>query len=442
MIQGTSSDAGKSLLVMALCRIFADEGYRVAPFKAQNMSSNVDIIDGLEIARIQSLQAFAARTKPSVYMNPILLKPMGDYLSKVIVLGREYSIMHAKDYYQGFAITKGLECVKLSIRELADDYEIIVMEGAGSPAEINLQDYDIANMKLAEMFDVDTIIIADIERGGCFASMLGTLELIKQKELVKGFIINRFRGDVEVLKPAIDAFERLSNKPILGVIPYINTRIPKEDTLSLHDSDDVNALVIRYPNASNLSEIDLLSYLNLGYAVDDVVDASLIILPPSRDIKADLKWLNDTGFGDWIRYNAKRGKKIIGIEEGYAMLTSKIIDLDGLGILDAKIRDIKKINRYAEVKINNSFTKCFINTYFDVESKAKGLIARLDGEHIIIGLIDRNVIGYSAYGIIEHIANMLNVRVRDMLDEEIDKIARIVRDSIDLDRIMRIIGLT
>ena len=198
MVQGTSSNAGKSSLVAALCRIFSDEGYKVAPLKAQNMSSNLYITkDGLEMAKAQAIQAIAARTEPSVYMNPILLKPMGDYVSRVVLLGKMYRDMHAKYYYSKFVMKQGVKYVKQAFRKLASKYDIIVIEGAGSPAEINLAEYDLANMKLAEMLNAPVVIVADIDRGGCFASMVGTLQLLKQKHrsLVKGFVINKFRGD-------------------------------------------------------------------------------------------------------------------------------------------------------------------------------------------------------------------------------------------------------
>ncbi len=235
MVQGTASSAGKSIITTALCRIIADLGYKVTPFKAQNMSSNVYITnDGLEMANAQALQALAARVEPDVHMNPILLKPMGDYMSSVIILGKEYKIMHARDYYR-FAISKGLGIVLSSLRHLSSKSEIIVIEGAGSPAEINIARYDIANMRLAEAIGAPVLIVSDIERGGCFASMIGTLTLLKrrEKDLVKGFIINKFRGDRSILAGALSRFERMSGKRVLGVVPFIDDlALPEEDSLS------------------------------------------------------------------------------------------------------------------------------------------------------------------------------------------------------------------
>ncbi|MEM0367805.1 MAG: cobyric acid synthase [Candidatus Nitrosocaldus sp.] len=235
MVQGTASSAGKSMITTALCRIIADLGYRVTPFKAQNMSSNVYITkDGLEMANAQALQALAARVEPDAHMNPILLKPLGDYMSSVIILGKEYKRMHARDYYR-FAIGRGLSIVLSSLRYLSSKSNIIVIEGAGSPAEINIARYDIANMRLAEAIGAPVLIVSDIERGGCFASMIGTLALLKRRErdLVRGFIINKFRGDQSILAEALSRFERMSRKRILGVVPFIDDlALPEEDSLS------------------------------------------------------------------------------------------------------------------------------------------------------------------------------------------------------------------
>jgi Cobyric acid synthase len=246
MIQGTSSSAGKSIIVTALCRILADEGYKVAPFKAQNMSSRLYAIDdgkGGVIALAQALQAFAARVKPSVYMNPILLKPLGNYMSSVIVLGKEYKIMHAKEYYKRFALNKGLSIAINAFKELSSNNDAVVIEGAGSPAEINISKYDIANMRLAERINAPVLIVSDIERGGCFASMLGTLNLLRrhERELVKGFIINKFRGDMNILDTAISKFKHIAKKDVIGVIPYIDDlKIPEEDSLGSNSNEPFN----------------------------------------------------------------------------------------------------------------------------------------------------------------------------------------------------------
>lgn len=276
MVQGTTSSAGKSTMVTALCRILADLGYGVMPFKAQNMSSNVYITkEGLKMASAQALQAFAARVEPDVNMNPILLKPMGDYMSNVIILGKEYKCMHARDYYR-FAIDRGLGMVLSSLRYLSSKSDVIVIEGAGSPAEINIARYDIANMRLAEAIDAPVLIVSDIERGGCFASMLGTLMLLKRRErdLVQGFIINKFRGDKSILDGALRRFERMSEKRILGVVPFIDDlALPEEDSLSDRgDGDDRGGMMNNYYHNHLDSMIDRLSeVVKDSIAIDEII---------------------------------------------------------------------------------------------------------------------------------------------------------------------------
>src|SRR5918996_1564582 len=239
MIQGTSSGSGKSTLVTAFCRIFSDKGFRVSPFKAQNMSSNTYIIADtlLEISQTQALQAFASRKQPDIRMNPILLKPLGDYRSRVILNGRFYSDMHARDYYDNFILQKGFMNVLESLQSLRKENDLVIIEGAGSPAEINISKYDIANMLLAERIRTPVLITADIERGGCFASIVGTMRLLKKihRDLVQGFLINNFRGDRSFLTPAIRSVEKITKKKILGVIPKVNFCLPAEDSL---DSDN------------------------------------------------------------------------------------------------------------------------------------------------------------------------------------------------------------
>ena len=239
MIQGTSSGSGKSTLVTAFCRIFSDKGFRVSPFKAQNMSSNTYIIADtlLEISQTQALQAFASRKRPDIRMNPILLKPLGDYRSRVILNGRFYSDMHARDYYDNFILQKGFMNVLESLQSLRKENDLVIIEGAGSPAEINISKYDIANMLLAERIRTPVLITADIERGGCFASIVGTMRLLKKihRDLVQGFIINKFQGDESLLIPAIKSVERITKKRILGIIPRVNFCLPAEDSLDGHN---------------------------------------------------------------------------------------------------------------------------------------------------------------------------------------------------------------
>jgi adenosylcobyric acid synthase len=235
MVQGTSSAAGKSTLVTALCRIFADRGLRVAPFKAQNMSSNLfTTSSGRKIALAQAIQAEAAKKEPDSRMNPILLKPLGEYRSSVILDGKFYSEMHAKEYYEKFALQTGLKTALRALESLRRENDLVVIEGAGSPAEVNIARYDIANMLLAHKAgEIPVIIVADIERGGCFASIAGTMQLLgpADRKLVKGFLINKFRGDASLLEPAIKHIEKLTRKRVLGVIPWATINLPDEDSL-------------------------------------------------------------------------------------------------------------------------------------------------------------------------------------------------------------------
>ena len=233
MVQGTSSGAGKTILVTALCRIFSDLGYSVSPFKAQNMSNYSYSTKDFEISRAQAIQAIAARTIISPYQNPILLKPLGNYKSSVFVNGKYYKKMHANDYYKKFTNKIGLKHVLESYKKLQQNYDIIIIEGAGSPAEINLQRYDISNMKVAEKTNSPVILITDIERGGSFASLVGTMELLEKKHqnLIKGFVINKFRGDIEILKPGFKKLKQITKRPVFGTIPLTKFSIPDEDSI-------------------------------------------------------------------------------------------------------------------------------------------------------------------------------------------------------------------
>lgn len=235
MIQGTTSGAGKSTVAIGLCRLFSDRGYKVAPFKAQNMSSNFfTTLGGSKMALVQAIQAVAARKEPDPRMNPILLKPLGEYRSMVFLNGRFYSEMYAREYYEKFVFQQGFPMVLKALDSLRSENDIIVIEGAGSPSEINIAKYDIANMLLAQEVVAPVIIVADIERGGCFASIVGTAQLLKpvHRALVKGFLINKFRGDVTLLAPAIKEVQKMTRKRILGIIPRIEFNLPEEDSLA------------------------------------------------------------------------------------------------------------------------------------------------------------------------------------------------------------------
>lgn len=233
MVQGTSSGAGKTTLVTALCRIFANSGHTVAPFKSQNMSNYSYKGADFEISQAQAIQAIASRAEISPHMNPILLKPLGNYRSSVLLQGKFYKKMTADTYYKKFVLTKGFQIALESLAILQKKYDLIIMEGAGSPAEINLQNYDIANMLLAEKTKSPVILVTDIERGGSFASLVGTMSLLSKQhqKLVKGFVINKFRGNVNILTPGFKRLKQITSKSVLGVIPLIEMDLPNEDSL-------------------------------------------------------------------------------------------------------------------------------------------------------------------------------------------------------------------
>ena len=234
MIQGTSSGAGKTTLVAALCRIFSDKGYSVAPFKSQNMSNFAYITPDFEISRAQAIQAFGARCNITPDLNPILLKPVGNYSSIVYLNGKRFKKMHAKEYYEKFVNTEGMKIASKSLKTLQKNFDLVIMEGAGSPAEINLQKYDIANMKIAKKANADVLLVTDIDKGGSFASLVGTMHLIDEKyqKFVKGFIFNKFRGDIDVLKPGFKKLKNITKIPTFGTIPLIPLNLPEEDSLN------------------------------------------------------------------------------------------------------------------------------------------------------------------------------------------------------------------
>ena len=251
MIQGTASGVGKTTLVAALCRIFSDKGYTVAPFKSQNMSNFGYATPDFEISRAQVIQAIGARCKIESDLNPIMLKPLGNYYSSVYLNGKRYKKMHAKDYYSDFVNTKGIKAATDSLFRLQNNYDLVILEGAGSPAEINLQKYDIANMKIAQKVNASVLLVADIDKGGSFASLAGTMALIEKRyqKLIKGFVLNKFRGDINVLKPGFRKIKQLTKIPVLGTIPMLKMNLPEEDSLN------VKAKEIAWTK-NNISKID------------------------------------------------------------------------------------------------------------------------------------------------------------------------------------------
>lgn len=361
MIQGTSSDAGKSVLVTAFCRIFARKGYKTAPFKSQNMALNSYItVDGYEIGRAQGVQAEACGIEATTFMNPILIKPSGDYESQIVVHGKPYQNMKAGVYRSQF-FEKGLEIIRDSYEVLASSFERIVIEGAGSPAEVNLNDRELVNMRIARMTNAPVILVTDIERGGAFASLVGTLQLLEpeDRDRVIGVVINKFRGDVSLLQPGLDWFENYTGKPVLGVIPYIpNLYIDAEDSLVLDQSSvvrdrkiELDIAVIRYPRISNFTDMDPFQVepdcgVRYVRSVHELGRPDLVILPGSKNTLGDLQFLRETGLAEALLQLHRSGVWVVGICGGYQMLGLNVSDpyevessggcVEGLGLLPVK----------------------------------------------------------------------------------------------------------
>jgi len=341
MVQGTTSDAGKSILVAAICRILNNHGHTVAPFKPQNMALNSAVTDdGGEIGRAQAVQAQAARVTPTTDMNPVLLKPNTDIGAQVIVHGKAVANMDARYYHDHKP--KLLNAVLESHERLTQHFEYVIVEGAGSPAEVNLRDRDIANMGFAEAADCPVIIVADIDRGGVFAHLLGTLACLSESERnrVKGFVINRFRGDVSLLQPGLDWLEQQTGKPVLGVIPYIhNLHVEAEDAIQVKhqasDHDKLKIVVPVLPRISNHTDFDALALhpdVDLEFIKDPkhFKGCDLLILPGSKNVRQDFDWIESSGWQAHIQRHLRFNGKLIGICGGFQMLGNIIHDPKGI----------------------------------------------------------------------------------------------------------------
>lgn len=371
MVQGTMSNAGKSLLAAGLCRIFKQDGYRVAPFKSQNMALNSFITEeGLEMGRAQVMQAEAAGIKPSVLMNPILLKPTNDVGSQVIVNGEVLGTMSARDYfkYKKQLVPKVME----AYHKLEEDYDIIVLEGAGSPAEINLKAEDIVNMGMAKMAKAPVLLVGDIDRGGVFAQLVGTIMLLEEdeKKMVKGTIINKFRGDKTILDPGVRLLEEKTGIPVVGVAPYLHIEVEDEDSLTERFSGKqevelIDIAVIRVPRISNFTDFNALEVIpgvSVRYvkSVQELKNPDMIILPGTKNTMEDLLWMRQNGLEAAVLKAAANGKIIFGICGGYQMLGDTLKDpehveaggeIKGMGLIpmDTVFKDAKTRTRVTGV---------------------------------------------------------------------------------------------
>jgi adenosylcobyric acid synthase len=502
MIQGTGSGAGKSLIVAALCRIFRDKGINVSPFKAQNMALNSAITrDGGEMGRAQVLQAEAARVEPTVDMNPILLKASGEMGCQVIIQGKIHASMKAREYY-AFKQT-AWESVTESFDRLSKIYDLIVLEGAGSPAEINLMDVDIVNMAAARYAKAPVLLVGDIEKGGVFASLFGTVKLLgRQSRHIKGFIINKFRGDPAILKPGLDMIHEKTGKPVIGVLPYIyDIGLPEEDGLGLQkvsksgsqvsDGETIKVVVIRLKYMSNFTDFDPLQIepdVELVYSTNpaDIEHADLVVLPGSKNTVKDLLWLREQGLDTLIKRAHAKRSQIIGMCGGYQMLGKKIFDpyevestkkvVDGLGLLDIETTfERQKMTCQVEAElIDSSWLMAHgeaLNGYEIHMGESKGdvglfRIRRLPldarrathDEFVLDGSQKENCLGTYIHGIFENDLfrrSLLNmIRTQKGLDplndicsysgikeKALNNLAGIVSEYADMEFIERLVGL-
>lgn len=391
MVQGTMSGAGKSLLCAALCRIFKQDGYKVAPFKSQNMALNSYVTrNGMEMGRAQVMQAEAAGIEPDVRMNPVLLKPSSDIGSQVIVLGEVRGQMTATEYYE-YKNSLMPEVMK-AYNELAEENDIIVIEGAGSPAEINLRENDIVNMGMAEAAGAPVLLAGDIDRGGVFAQLYGTVKLLTDDEQkrIAGLIVNKFRGDIDILAPGLKMVEEKTGIPVLGVVPYIRVDIDDEDSLAprLNAKSEVKPLdiaIIRIPRMSNFTDfapLEAHEVIGARYvqSAEELHNPDMVIIPGTKSTMDDLLWMRQNGIESAIQKLASSGTPVLGVCGGYQMMGEKLQDphhIEG---------DLEEMHGMGLLPTETTFTNLKTRTRFTADVKAKDFEgAKLDGYEIHMG---------------------------------------------------------
>ena len=497
MVQGTSSHAGKSIMAAALCRIFAQDGLQAAPFKAQNMSLNSFATpDGTEIGRSQAVQAAAAMTPPKVEMNPVLLKPEGAGRSQVVVMGRLQAVTSPQEYHT--LRPRIWEVVTSALDSLRRDYDVIVIEGAGSPAEVNLKRHDIVNMRVALHANAPVLLVGDIDRGGVFAQLVGTMVLLEPEEraLVKGHVINKFRGDPALLTTGLDFLEERTGVPVAGVIPYFtDIHIPEEDSLGLDrrpGADDqalVDVAIMRLPHIANFDDFDPLhreSAVRVRYVggADEFGDPDLVIIPGSKTTVADLDWLRASGCAERILAARRSGRPVIGICAGYQMLGAELLDPDrvesprtetrGLGLLQTSTTFTRRKSTHqvkgrvagrrgllsgchgAEVtayEIHMGVTAGeSLSHPFTIEARSRRHVDLADGamddEGLTLGTYLHGLFHNRAVrrSILEHAAERRGVTLPAAGEDiepsaEYDKLAALVRENLDMDLVYRVTGL-
>lgn len=487
MVQGTSSNVGKSLISAGLCRIFANAGYKTAPFKSQNMALNSYITkDGLEIGRAQAVQAECAYQNIDVRFNPVLLKPTGNKTSQIIINGEVYGNMTAAEYFA--EKHKFIKYVKESFESLNKEYDIIVIEGAGSPAEINLNHKDFVNMGMAEIAGAPVLLAGDIDRGGVFAALYGTVELLKEyKKYFKGFIINKFRGDKSILEPGLDKIEKLTGIDVLGVLPYEQFNIDEEDSLAsvLKNKEKglIDIAVIKLPRISNFTDFAVFEYyddVKVRYIenVSDFGQPDLLIIPGTKNTIDDMRYIRSSGLITRIMQYAETGKGIIGVCGGYQMLTSIIKDPDnmesggsvnGLNLIKAEtVFENEKVRTVIDGSFNNiTGYFSFLNgaefsgyeihmgkTYADSCFIAEIKDSRGNIKHD--GLAENNILGTYIHGVfdsgdvVKRIIDKLKQEkgidkiteekdIKELKNQEYDKLAEMLLRNLNMDKIYEIL---
>lgn len=484
MVMGTMSNVGKSVVVAALCRIFARDGYKVAPFKSQNMANNSFVTaDGLEMGRAQVMQAVCAGAEPDVRMNPILLKPTDECGSQVVVMGKPVGNMRAAEYFE---YKKSLvPTIKAAYESLSSEYDIIVIEGAGSPAEINLRDNDIVNMGLAEMLDAPVLLVGDIDRGGVFAQLIGTLDLLEENERdrVKGLVINKFRGDADLLAPGIDILKEKAKCDVTGVIPFMDLNIDDEDSLSdrftRREPKEFDIVVIRLPHIANYTDFDVFEEsddISVRYEnrPGRIGKPDMLIIPGTKNTAGDLKWLKTSGIAEAIINLAAEEVPVFGICGGYQMLGRNISDPDGAegGISETGLELLPVDTVMSSSKTRKSFagriceptgvlshlggreikgyeihmgqTEPF-DRVFEFTSEGSGYCRGNIYGTYVHGLFDENMVAADIVRTVSEL-NKKSVDISALSDRagykqrQYDILADTVRKSLDMDAIYRMIG--
>lgn len=478
MVLGTSSGAGKSLLVTALCRIFSNLGYDVVPFKSQNMSLNsAPSIEGGEISRAQYLQAIACRKKPSVRFNPILLKPEGNMRSQVVFMGKPRGSVSARDYILSRKEELFGKAMKV-LDELKERHDLVIIEGAGSPVEINLKDYDIANTRVMLHAKAKGILVTDIDRGGSFASIVGTMELLKpeERDAIIGFVFNKFRGDKSLLEPGFEYLERRYGKPTLGVIPHTGHRLPEEDSLIEFPRvrGELHIQIIKLPHISNFTDFEPLHWANgVDYVTrPEEIKGDVIIIPGSKNTVEDLLWLRENGFEEAIIEAHREGSFVVGICGGFQMLGEKVIDtveskcgtVEGIGLLPAKtVFEKTKRTNHLNAEVLWEPAKGMAVEGYEIRfgrSTSKrpfSVITAVNGARTFEpeGAIGEGAFGTYLHGIFHNFAfteRFLNFLRAEKglepvsigawsIEEEIERFAKVVEKNLDVERILEELGL-